>query len=254
MPETFKDHFSAQAKTYAEFRPTYPAKLFEYLASLCPGQQLCWDSATGSGQAAVGLAHHFERVIATDASQNQIANATIHPKITYRVMAAEKTDFADASFDLVTVAAALHWLDLDAFYREVRRTLKPAGIFAAWMYELLQCPELPELNALIQRYYLEIVGQYWPPERRHIETRYRDLALPYPEISSPDFEMTTNWTRGHLEGFLLSWSASQAYQKATGRDPLLEIRKELNEIWQDANSGRTIVWPLTVKVCRKESV
>ena len=71
----FKDHFSGHAVEYAKFRPRYPDKLFEYLASISPRHGLAWDCATGNGQAAVGLIRHFDSVIATDASARQIATA-----------------------------------------------------------------------------------------------------------------------------------------------------------------------------------
>src|SRR6266545_4828182 len=74
----FKDHFSKQAAGYAKFRPRYPQKLFDYLESIAPGRQVAWDCGTGNGQAAIGLASVFNRVIATDASEKQIANAQSH--------------------------------------------------------------------------------------------------------------------------------------------------------------------------------
>lgn len=40
--------------------------------------------------------------------------------------------------DLVTAASALHWFDLPAFYREVRRVLKPHGCLAAWAIPLVR--------------------------------------------------------------------------------------------------------------------
>jgi len=61
---TFKDHFSKQAADYAKFRPGYPQELFDYLGSIAPTRQLAWDCATGSGQAAVGLATVFDRAAA----------------------------------------------------------------------------------------------------------------------------------------------------------------------------------------------
>jgi len=51
----FKDHFSVNSEKYSKYRPDYPAALFKFLSSLTPGQDLAWDCATGSGQAAHGL-------------------------------------------------------------------------------------------------------------------------------------------------------------------------------------------------------
>lgn len=64
---SFKDHFLETAAGYVRFRPRYPEALFDYLAGEAPGRERAWDCATGSGQAAIGLARHFEQGIATDA-------------------------------------------------------------------------------------------------------------------------------------------------------------------------------------------
>jgi methylase of polypeptide subunit release factors len=70
--------YSSFAKGYAESRPRYPAELFSYLASLVGRRSLAWDCATGSGQAALELVKHFNRVIATDVSGEQIRHAAQH--------------------------------------------------------------------------------------------------------------------------------------------------------------------------------
>jgi ubiquinone/menaquinone biosynthesis C-methylase UbiE len=131
-----EDHFSRQAPLYARHRPRYPAGLFAYLAAAAPGHRLAWDCGTGSGQAAVGLAEHFEQVVATDLSAEQIAHAMPHPRIRYVIAPADRVETAQTmglepqSVDLVTAAQALHWFDLDRFYAEVRRVLRPGGLLA----------------------------------------------------------------------------------------------------------------------------
>ena len=115
----FRDHFSAQAADYAKFRPLYPKELFRYLVTVAPGNELAWDCATGNGQAAVALGEVFERVIATDASEKQIGNAEPHPRVEYRVAPAEASGIESTTVDLVTVAQALHWFDLERFDAEV---------------------------------------------------------------------------------------------------------------------------------------
>jgi SAM-dependent methyltransferase len=121
----FKDHFSRQAADYAKFRPSYPREIFDYVGSIAPSRQLAWDCGTGNGQAAVGLASVFARVIATDASEKQIANAQPHERVEYRVAPAENSGTKSGSVDLIMVAQALHWFDLDRFYAEARRAMKP---------------------------------------------------------------------------------------------------------------------------------
>jgi ubiquinone/menaquinone biosynthesis C-methylase UbiE len=160
----FKDHFSGQAADYAKYRPDYPRELFAYLASLTPTRQWAWDCGTGNGQAAVGLAAFFDRVVATDASEKQILNAERNARIDYRVAPAGRSDLDSSSIDLVTVAQALHWFDLDAFYIEAKRVLKPRGALAAWCYNLLEIA--PEIDAIVNRFYHEIVGPTGRPSAK----------------------------------------------------------------------------------------
>jgi methylase of polypeptide subunit release factors len=78
--------------------------LFEYLGSIAPTRQLAWDCGTGNGQAAVGLASVFDRVIATDAGEKQIANAQSHEIVQYRVAPAENSGIGSETIDLILVA------------------------------------------------------------------------------------------------------------------------------------------------------
>lgn len=123
-----------------------------------------WDCATGSGQAAVSLARHFERVHATDVSENQIAHALEHERVSYSVEEAENPRFADASIDLVTVAQALHWFDYKKFWPAVKRVLKPDGVFAAWGYDWFAVT--PEIDGIVQSTILDHIAGYWMPQNR----------------------------------------------------------------------------------------
>ena len=196
---TFKDHFSKQAADYAKFRPRYPRELFEYLGSVAPSRALAWDCATGNGQAAVELAKVFDRVIATDASEKQIANAGLHERVEYRMASAEESGLESGTIDLIMVAQALHWFDLGSFYAEVRRVLKNNGVFAASAYNLLHVE--PAIDEVVNRYYYEVVGPFWPPERKLVE-QFADLPFPFHKVDAPKFEMTAQWDLDHLLGYL----------------------------------------------------
>jgi SAM-dependent methyltransferase len=243
---TFKDHFSTQATVYAKYRPHYPAALFEYLASLVLEHELAWDCATGNGQAALGLTPYFERIIATDASVNQIANAIRHEKITYAVAPAERAEIASHSVDLIVVAQALHWFDFEKFYVEVRRVLKPEGILAASCYNFLRIN--PEIDFIHHRYYRDIVGLYWPPERKWVEDNYQSIPFPFDEIETPVFYMEAFWDLLDLLGYLGTWSATQRFIEAKGIDPFKLIRADLENAWGDPEMKRRIQWPLAVRV------
>jgi SAM-dependent methyltransferase len=241
----FKDHFSAQSAGYARHRPLYPRALFEFLAGL-GGRQRAWDCATGNGQAAVALAKHFERVIATDASPAQIDAAMPHPAVRYRVATAEDSGLPDGAVELVTVGQALHWFDIVRFFAEASRVLVAGGSVAAWCYEL--CTVSPGCDAAVGRLYTDIVGPFWPPERRLIEARYAGIEFPGEPVAAPAFEMQASWSVDDMLGYLRTWSACQRYRREHGHDPVGRVADELRRAWGPGR--RAVRWPLTVKIAR----
>lgn len=250
MSAKFKDHFSTQSSQYQRYRPHYPAALFGWMAGLTQEHTLAWDCATGNGQAAQALANHFDKVLATDASDNQIAQCLAHSRIKYRVADAEHAPLEDNSVDLITVAQALHWFDQTQFFQEAWRVLKQSGVLAVWSYNLLSIN--PQIDAIVYHYYQDIVGPYWPPERRLVENGYPPLPSPFHEIDVPDFAMNTRWTLADLLGYLGTWSASVYYARDRDRDPLSQIRTALTQVWQDPEQRVTVHWPLQLRVgCKR---
>jgi ubiquinone/menaquinone biosynthesis C-methylase UbiE len=246
---SFADHFSQVARGYAGFRPTYPQALFDWLAGQAPGRELAWDCATGNGQAATDLVKHFTRVVATDASAAQIAQATPHARIEYRVAPAEESGIAAASVDLIAVAQALHWFDQKRFNSEARRVLAPRGVIAEWCYGLTHV-DGEAVDALVQHYYSAVVGSFWPTARSHIESGYRDLPFPFAPMAAPPFEMEAAWTLAQLAGYLRTWSATARFVEARGYDPVVALEQELASHWGAPEAKRRVSWPLALRVGR----
>lgn len=246
-PEPFQDHFAPVAAAYADFRPRYPAALFAWLAAHTREHERAWDCACGSGQASLDLADHYARVVATDASAEQLAGAPAHPRVDYRVAHAEASGLEDASVDLITVAQALHWFDHPRFYAEVRRVLKPGGVLAAWSYGVLAIDDA-RIDALARHFYEVIVGPYWPPQRRLVERGYRDLDFPFDELSPPALELVEHWPLARLLGYFASWSATARYRTARGEDPIEALARALAPLWGAPDRPRRIDWPLTLRV------
>lgn len=242
----FQDHFSNQAAIYAQSRPTYPVALFDELARLAPSRGLAWDCGTGNGQAAVALAVHFQRVIATEPSEAQLAAATPHARVVYLRSAELAPTVRDGTVDLVTAAQAAHWFDRPKFYAEVKRVLRPGGVVALWSYWLARVT--PEIDRVVDRFYTETTGPFWPPERVHIESRYRDFEFPFTELPFPELTITREWTAEDLAGFLASWSAVDRYRRARGDDPMPAVTAELRALWGEGR--RAVMWEMFGRIGR----
>ncbi|MBT8114695.1 MAG: class I SAM-dependent methyltransferase [Arenicella sp.] len=246
---TFEDHFSGHSEQYSAFRPIYPAQLFSHLASRCASLDRAWDCATGSGQSARGLASYFAEVIATDASANQIASAIPVAGVRYAVASAEDSGIESNSVDLITVAQALHWFDLEAFTREANRVLKDQGVLAVWTYWLVSINS--EIDAIIAHFHNRIVGDYWAFDRSLVESGYARIVMPFDELQLEPIEMTAQWSFNDLIGYLDTWSAARSYQKMNKRNPLELVENELAEAWGQPDSMRVVSWPLLARVWRK---
>lgn len=221
-----KDCFSKQATTYAKYRPTYPQGIYDIILEHVPEKGLAWDCGTGNGQVAGELAPHFEKVYGTDISLDQLSLAKHSRKIEYLQFPSEETPFADNIFDLVTTAQALHWFDVEKYYEEVQRVLKPNGVFAAWGYEILRSPN-EEVQAVLEEF-STAMQDYWADERKLLDDKYQTLAFPFEEIEvSETFLITKNWTGEELAGFLSSWSSVQVYKDKNKKDPIEPFKEKL---------------------------
>ena len=243
---TFADHFSARSAAYATFRPRYPEALFEFLARAAPARDAAWDAGTGNGQAAVGLARYFEHVTATDPSAAQIDCAMPCANVSYRVGAAERSELEDGSTDLVTAAQAVHWFDQPRFWPEARRVLRPRGVIAIWTYPSFEIS--PEVDGIIQRFYSGVVGPFWPPERRQVETRYQAIAFPFAEFQAPEFAIEQPMSLEDVAGYVRTWSATQGFIKHHHRDPVDDLAHDLTRVWGEG--ARAVRWPVAMRIGR----
>ena len=249
------DHFESVAHYYGTFRPKYPSRLYEIITQQCAEHTHAWDCATGSGQAAVALAAIFKTVTATDASEAQLKSSDPNDRVSYRVAPAQASGLAEGSVDAITVAQALHWFPLNAFFAECERVLKPGGILAVWTYGLLQTNS-DAIDDQINIYYREVVGPYWAPERALVDDCYRSITLPFNELTLPELVNTPlsiqqDWNLDELKGYLRSWSASGAFVKAQGKDPVDSISEDLGAEWGKPGQRRKMIWPITLRIAKK---
>tara|TARA_R110002020_G_scaffold174764_3_gene366412 strand:+ start:324 stop:1307 length:984 start_codon:yes stop_codon:yes gene_type:complete len=242
------DRFSHQSKAYKDHRPTYPEELFKYIYSFCNAKNTCWDCGTGNGQVAIVLSKSFAHVFASDISKQQIRHAVHRDNIEYSVQRAEQTSFVSDSFDLITVAQAVHWFDLEAFNHEVQRVLKPNGIIAIWGYGLLRINS--EIDPIILHFYNNIIGAYWDKERDYIDLKYSTIPFNFNEIHIKDtFKIETSWTLLELEGYFNSWSSVQNFMKKNnGQNPVDQLIKDISLKWNTPR--QKITFPIFMRLGR----
>ncbi len=248
MTETpqFKDHFS-KASGYAAYRPVYPKSLAYFLAELAPETGLALDVACGTGQLTTLLAEKFTRVIATDASAAQIEKAKPNSKIEYRIANAEDSGLPDNSIDLITVAQAAHWFNLENFYKEVRRVARPKAVLALISYGN-SFVEGEGIKEITDHFYFDVLGPYWPKERLDVENGYKNFDFPFKEIKAPEMDMVADWNMEELIGYLDTWSAVREAEKTLGREPINNLRTDLARVWGAPETKRIVRWPLNFRI------
>ena len=237
-------HFDDRGADYAQYRPTYPKVLSQALATRAAQTNLAIDVGCGNGQLSLLLANHFETVLASDVSADQIANATPHPSITYQVGPAEKINAEDQSADLVVAAQAAHWFDLPKFYQDAKRVLKPRGIIALITYGVLEV-EGPA-GKRIDDFYWKEIHPFWPKGRENVENGYRDFPFPFNPIGMPTLAIERIWSVDHFANYCNTWSAGKR-AKAAGRDDIIEtMRNDVAKII-GTDGELSIRWPITIR-------
>ncbi|HWS73341.1 MAG TPA: class I SAM-dependent methyltransferase [Thermoanaerobaculia bacterium] len=245
---TYEDHYSGHADAYARHRPRYPDDLFAWLASLLPERRLAWDVGTGNGQVAVALTEQIDRVVATDASADQLERAVRHERVAYRNEPADRVSLPDGSVDLITAGAAAHWFELDGFYREVRRVAKRGAVIALFSYGPRDLADA--VGPAVHRFQEEVLDGFWPERIQYVHDRYTTLPLPFDEIAAPSFFMSAEWNLEELLAVLDTWSASQRYFQQWGTRAVDAIAPDLARAWGEPAAKRELRWPLFVRAGR----
>ena len=82
--------------------------------------------------------------------------------IDYKYGTSDNFSVPKQSCDLITVAQALHWFNLDLFFDEVNRALKPKGRLAVFGYGMCSIDD-PDLDTDLKSYYFDTLGSSKEP-------------------------------------------------------------------------------------------
>lgn len=127
---------------YAKFRDIYPKEFYDKIISrkLCINNQSVLDMGTGTGVLPRNMYHSGAKWTGTDISENQIEQARILSEgmdIDYYALPAEKLDFPDQSFDVITACQCFWYFKHEQVMPELYRMLKPDGrilvLYMAWL-------------------------------------------------------------------------------------------------------------------------
>ncbi len=246
-----KDLFSDSSVLYHQARPTYPHQVVEEILKHVPSRQFAWDCGAGSGQFTQLLAPYFEQIVATDLSSQQLNQAPYFENVSYQIQQAEQTSFAELSFDLITVAQAIHWFNFDEFYKEVKRTLKQDGVLAVIGYGLVQTEDV-ELNGLIHHLYRDILGDYWDAERKHVDLSYQSIPFPFDEVASPHFDMSLQWSVTQFLAYLNTWTGLKHHRSQNAAADYIDPLKPIIDYLKNKNVDVDIHFPIFMRIGRSQ--
>ncbi|WP_033580999.1 class I SAM-dependent methyltransferase [Dickeya chrysanthemi] len=238
--------FSRGGQNYSQYRPEYPQKLAEYLAKIAPDNQKALDVGCGTGQLTRLLSAYFTSVTGVDPSEDQLQNAFAAPQITYVHSAAECLPAEFSRYNLITVAQAAHWFKLHDFYREVQRVASSQAVIALISYGVLSIEG--DVGERFKKFYYEEIDHLWPPERKLVDSGYRELYFPFEELSAPTFRIEVDWNMAALLGYISTWSAVRQAQQKEQEHIITRFATELGVIWGNPDSCRKMFWPINMRI------
>ena len=242
-----KNPFQSGGDRYSEFRPSYPSELAESLAKLGPGNRLAIDVGCGNGQLTSLLAPNFDKVVGIDSSKDQLKHAERAENVTYQASAAEDTGLPDDSVDLITVAQAAHWFDLEKFYDESQRVAKHEAVIALVSYGVPYISDT--VNTIFQKGYWQEIHEFWPPQRAHVETGYAHLHFPFPLVQVSSHNCQAEMNVEQFIDYITTWSAYAKACSCAQQDRFSYFFEALRNAWS-GDAIKEIVWPISIKAGR----
>lgn len=240
-----KNPFQSGGANYAAYRPIYPDTLAQSLTALVASHQLALDVGCGNGQLTTLLSPYFQQVIGTDPSKSQLQQAPVRDNVRYFQQFAEHTELPDHAVDLVVVAQAAHWFDLERFYAEVERISKPHAVLALISYGV---PYIDgAINSAFQQGYWQTVHEFWPAERAAVENAYSELYFPFEEMAFPNLSIEKSFLLEDFVYYIKTWSSYKNALKLGKEDVFESFFEKLKRRWPNGALQR-VVWPIAVRV------
>lgn len=243
------DRFTGRVESYRRYRPTYPPAIVDLLrreCSLPPDAQIA-DIAAGTGLLTeIFLAAGFSVTAVEPNVEMRAACAALepqYPKLKVVAGTAESTGLADHSIDLITVAQAMHWFDLEKARAEFARILQPGG-WCAVLYNNRRLGGDPFHDAY-ERFLLGFGIDYAAVKQQHVgRKRLAQFFSPSPMrcLTIPNGQPLTLEA---LEGRILSSS----YMPQPGHPRFDEMRRAIERLFADTQSTGVVTMEHDCLVC-----
>lgn len=243
------DRFTGRVESYRRFRPGYPAEVVERLRRECglaPASAVA-DIAAGTGIFTELLLSAGFTVTAVEPNDEMRsacqALAGTFPNLRVVSGTAEDTGLPSASFDLITVAQAMHWFDLERTRAEFARILRPGGSCAV-IYNNRRLGGDPFHDGY-ERLLLEFGIDYGAVKQQHVgRKRLAAFFAPHPMMCAT-VPNPQPLTLDELRGRILSAS----YMPQPGHPGFDSMSAALEELFGETQSGGTVVMHHDCQVC-----
>jgi SAM-dependent methyltransferase len=189
------NRFSDRAEEYARGRPSYPAESLRWILQAAGvASPSALDIGAGTGIATRLLARQGARVTAVDPNAAMVAVGRRESTERWVCGRGESLPFDSASFDLVTVFNAFHWLQPPAAMPEMRRVLRASGRLAVVWNDWDESDECTRDFVRLMRSY---AGDH-PPEDREAEVAPLYESREFQRVERRDFANVHVMTRQGL--------------------------------------------------------
>lgn len=203
--------FGKTSVEYAKFRDIYPKELYEKLYKLGVGvENSSWlDIGTGTGVLPFNLCNHKANITGVDISESQIEVAkslAVEKGVTnvkFFVSPAEMLPFTDNSFDSATAAQCFWYFDRESVIKEIKRVLKPGGVFAKIYMSYTLTDEIANKSHNL----VKEINKSWTPGASGSKDIYNH---PFPNGIVETFECKIPFTRESWHGRMLACRGTMA--------------------------------------------
>ena len=252
------------AKIYSKSRPSYPQELIEKIIDFMRKREydsdhLAVDVGCGNGQVTHLFSPYFNRIYGYDVSESQIKEAIRlcnNEKISFFVSPSETLPLDSETTSLITVATAIHWFNIEAFFAECNRILKPNGVLAVFLYDLPTVTQsvnsLKEFQETLNDMY-KFLRPHFAKEFEIYEQKYKSLKPPFKEIERDIlFKNEVNWKVDNLLNFIESLSGYQTFSKRNPSNNFIETsRAKIFNLFNQEDTEFTVNFEITLILCRK---